>query len=88
MLRDLCDKPLIEKTRYKTSYCGQTWEIDEFAGDNAGLVVAEVELTAEDQQIELPGWIGREVTADPRYYNASLYKNPFKNWPEQPSAKN
>ncbi len=80
MLTDLCEKPLIEKTRYRVNHAGLTWEIDEFHGDNAGLIVAEVELQAADQQIEKPAWVGREVTDDPRYYNASLVKKPFKVW--------
>lgn len=80
MLNDLCEKPLIEKNRYKIDYAGLTWEVDEFFGDNDGLVVAEVELTSEDQKIELPGWVGEEVTSDPRYFNSNLTKNPFKNW--------
>ncbi len=80
MLTDLCEKPLIEKTRYRINHAGLTWEIDEFHGDNAGLIVAEVELQAADQQIIKPAWIGREVTDDPRYYNASLVTKPFKVW--------
>lgn len=80
MLDTLCEKPLIEKTRYRISYAEQIWEVDEFFGDNAGLIVAEIELTNENQKIELPAWAGREVTGDPRYYNASLVKCPFRSW--------
>ncbi len=80
MLTNLCEKPLIEKTRFKISFAGQLWEVDEFSGNNAGLIVAEIELAREDQQIELPSWVGQEVTGDPKYYNASLVKNPFKSW--------
>jgi CYTH domain-containing protein len=80
MLVRLCAKPLIEKTRYRVDHGGLTWEIDEFAGENAGLIIAEVELESHEQQIELPVWVGREVTGDPRYYNACLVKNPFKSW--------
>ncbi|HNX75545.1 MAG TPA: CYTH domain-containing protein [Candidatus Rifleibacterium sp.] len=80
MLDNLCAGPLIEKRRHKIAYAGQTWEVDEFTGDNTGLVVAEIELCSEDQQFELPVWVGAEVTEDPRYYNASLVKNPYKNW--------
>jgi adenylate cyclase len=80
MLEALADKPLIEKTRYKIGFGGLTWEIDEFHGENAGLLVAEVELEAEDQAFDLPPWAGEEVTADSRYANASLVKNPFRNW--------
>jgi adenylate cyclase len=81
MLEHLCERPLIEKTRYTLVYRGLKWEVDEFLGSNAGLVIAEVELEKEDQVIELPGWVGREVTGDPRYYNASLIANPYSNWP-------
>ncbi len=80
MLSNLCEKPLIEKNRYKIPFAGLTWEVDEFFGDNDGLVVAEVELQSEDQKIELPSWVGAEVTSDPRYFNSNLTKNPFKNW--------
>ncbi len=80
MLTDLCEKPLIEKTRYLVKHAGLTWEIDEFHGDNAGLIVAEVELQAADQRITKPAWVGREVTDDPRYYNASLVIRPFNTW--------
>jgi adenylate cyclase len=57
-----------------------TWEIDEFCGDNAGLIVAEIELTAEDEVFELPSWAGEDVTQDPRYYNVNLVKHPFNSW--------
>ncbi len=80
MLDELCLQPLIEKTRYLVVYAGLTWEIDEFAGANAGLVVAEVELDDEAQAIELPPWVGREVTDDPRYLNANLIERPFNTW--------
>lgn len=81
MLDNLCERPLIEKTRYRVEHHGLTWEIDEFDGDNAGLIVAEVELDEEDQAITLPDWVGKEVTGDPRYYNASLIANPYTSWP-------
>jgi len=80
MLDALADKPLIEKIRYKVPFAGLTWEIDEFFGDNAGLIVAEVELTSEDQAFQKPEWIGGEVTADPRYFNSNLIKRPFTRW--------
>ncbi|MEW6708785.1 MAG: CYTH domain-containing protein [Candidatus Riflebacteria bacterium] len=80
MLSNLCEKPLIEKNRYKIPFAGLTWEVDEFFGDNDGLIVAEVELESEDQKIEKPAWVGEEVTTDPRYFNSNLTKNPFKNW--------
>lgn len=80
MLEHLCEKPLIEKKRYTVKYGGMTWEIDEFSGENSGLVIAEVELEQEDQVISLPEWAGPEVTSDPRYYNAALVKNPYSKW--------
>lgn len=80
MLQTLCKKPLIEKNRYVIQIDELTWEVDEFFGENAGLIVAEVELESEDQQITLPTWIGEEVTGDPKYYNANLIKNPYKSW--------
>jgi len=84
MLEGLCERPLIEKTRYRIEHDGLVWEVDEFAGENEGLLMAEVELESEDQEIALPDWIGEEVTGDPRYYNANLIANPFSQWPEQP----
>ena len=81
MLDNLCERPLIEKTRYRVEHQGLTWEVDEFDGDNAGLVIAEVELDEEGQVIMLPGWVGKEVTGDPRYYNASLIADPYTSWP-------
>lgn len=80
MLDTLAERPLIEKTRYKIPYGGLTWEVDEFFGDNAGLVVAEVELGSEGQAFEKPAWIGQEVTGDPRYFNSNLIKRPFTTW--------
>jgi len=80
MLDRLCKRPLIEKTRYRVELAGLVWEVDEFEGVNAGLVIAEVELTGENQAIELPGWVGEEVSADPRYCNASLVDRPYCEW--------
>ena len=80
MLDKLCLRPLIVKRRYEIEYGGLTWEVDEFFGDNAGLVLAEVELEREDQSLDLPPWIGKEVTGDPRYYNANLVKYPYREW--------
>jgi len=80
MLDSLCEKPIIEKTRTKIEYKGLIWEVDEFFGENEGLIVAEVELVSEDQKPAIPEWIGEEVTGDPRYFNSNLIKNPFKNW--------
>jgi adenylate cyclase len=80
MLDDLCEKPLIEKMRYKIAYKGFVWEVDEFCGENQGLIVAEVELESEDQKFEKPEWIGEEVTGDPRYFNANLVHHPYCKW--------
>jgi CYTH domain-containing protein len=80
MLDELCEKPLIEKNRYKIEYRGFIWEVDEFFGENQGLVVAEVELESEDQSYEKPDWIGEEVTGDPKYFNSNLIQNPYLKW--------
>jgi CYTH domain-containing protein len=80
MLDELCEKPLIEKKRYRIKYKGLTWEVDEFFGENQGLIVAEVELESEDQKINKPAWIGQEVTGDARYFNANLIHHPFQKW--------
>ena len=79
-LLDLCEQPLIEKTRYKIPYGGLLWEVDEFHGVNDGLVVAECELESEDQPIDKPEWIGDEVTGDSRYFNSNLVASPFTKW--------
>jgi len=81
ILDTLCERPLIEKTRYRIEHQGMVWEVDEFAGENAGLLIAEVELDSEDQVITLPEWIGEEVTGEPRYFNANLIASPFSQWP-------
>lgn len=80
MLDDLCLKPLIEKHRYTLQYKGMRWEIDEFFGENHGLIVAEVELDSADQAIALPEWVGAEVTGDARYFNSNLIAHPFSQW--------
>lgn len=80
MLDHLCEKPLIEKTRYAIPYQGHIWEVDEFHGENAGLIVAEVELEDESQEFRLPPWVGEEVSDDPRYYNANLVERPYTTW--------
>jgi adenylate cyclase len=80
MLDKLCQKPLIDKTRYLINYENHTWELDVFYGENEGLVVVEVELSSEDETIILPSWVKEEVTSDARYYNSNLMKNPYKNW--------
>ena len=80
MLDRLCSRPLVEKYRYHREYAGQTWEVDEFVGENQGLVVAEIELQAADQAVALPDWVGREVSDDPRYLNVNLAKRPYTTW--------
>lgn len=70
----------VEKNRYKIMYEGNCWEVDEFLGDNEGLVVAEIELESETQIFAKPAWIGEEVSGDSRYTNANLARNPYKNW--------
>jgi adenylate cyclase len=80
MLNTLCEKPLIEKYRYTMQYQGFVWEIDEFLGENEGLIVAEIELPSEDTPFALPTWAGKEVTAEAQYYNANLIQNPYKKW--------
>jgi adenylate cyclase len=80
MLETLCERPLIEKTRYFVVWADHTWEVDVFEGDNAGLVVAEIELESEDQAFALPPWVGREVSDDPRYYNVNLIRHPYREW--------
>ena len=80
MLDNLCERPLIEKRRYCVEHAGFTWEVDEFLGENEGLVVAEIELENESQSFKRPPWVGVEVTEDPRYFNANLVKNPYRNW--------
>lgn len=76
----MCETPLVEKTRHAEEHGGMTWEIDVFHGANAGLVIAEVELTSETQRVEVPVWAIREVSDDPRYYNSNLIKHPFSTW--------
>jgi adenylate cyclase len=76
----LCDGPVLEKNRHVLVHEGTTWEVDEFLGANAGLVVAEVELEHEDQPFAHPAWLGAEVTADPRYFNSNLAVEPYANW--------
>ena len=82
MLENFCLKPLIEKVRYKIEIGDLTWEVDEFMGENEGLIVAEVELKQEDQQIELPYWIERQVS-DRKYFNAYLVSHPYSQWQDK-----
>lgn len=80
LLNSLADGPLIEKTRYHVKHGSHTWEIDVFSGDNHGLVVAEIELSAESEVFQRPSWLAEEVSDDPRYYNVCLVKHPYKDW--------
>lgn len=75
----------VEKIRHYLHHAGMLWEIDEFSGDNTGLVVAEVELEAVGQEIDLPPWLGREITDEARYYNVALARQPFKHWKSEPN---
>jgi len=76
----LCEKPIIEKVRYEIINDKNLWEVDEFEGENKGLIVAEIELESEDESFEIPTWIGNEVTHDPRYFNSSLISHPYHKW--------
>lgn len=80
ILQTLAVGPVIEKHRYLVKHGIHTWEIDEFKGDNAGLVVAEVEMQSEDEKVQIPEWAGKEVTEEVRYYNISLSKKPYNSW--------
>lgn len=76
----LCGEAVVDKTRYLVHHGAHTWEVDEFHGDNAGLLVAEIELAHEDETFARPPWLGPEVSGDARYYNASLAQRPFRSW--------
>ena len=78
----LCLPSLIEKDRYEVSNKDHTWEVDVFHGANEGLIMAEIELSSEDETFDLPEWVGREVSGNANYYNAQLATNPFSNWNE------
>lgn len=80
LLDTLCERPLVEKVRRRIEHAGFTWEVDEFLGENTGLVVAEIELPSEDAVFDRPDWIGQEVTGDRRYYNSSLIRFPYSQW--------
>jgi len=80
MLDNLCRKPLIEKIRHFVDYAGHVWEIDEFQNDNAGLIVAEIELSEVGEEFLIPDWVGAEVTDDVRYYNHNLSLHPYNTW--------
>ena len=80
MLENLCERPLIEKTRHEVICGNHTWEIDVFAGENTGLIVAEIELQDVSEKFNKPAWLGEEVSDDPRYYNVCLIQHPYKDW--------
>ncbi len=80
LLDGLCQQPLVEKVRRRIAVGPHTWEVDEFLGANAGLVVAEIELACEDEAFEKPDWIGREVTGETRYFNSNLIRHPDSQW--------
>lgn len=79
-LMQLREGSIVEKIRYEVPHGDLTWEVDVFSGENLGLIIAEIELKDVDQKIELPSWIGREVTAQPQYYNSYLVQQPFNSW--------
>lgn len=76
----LCDAPAVRKLRHAVMFAGMRWDVDEFLGDNAGLVVAEIELADESQPFARPAWVGEEVTRDPRYFNSNLATHPYATW--------
>lgn len=80
MLNELAETAIVEKTRYLVPAGEHNWEVDVFAGENAGLVLAEIELSAEDEAFERPAWLGVEVSDEPRYFNANLARHPFRHW--------
>ena len=80
ILEELCVKPLIEKTRFIVEHDGRAWEVDVFDGDNAGLVVAELELESVRDEFTLPAWAGEDVSGDVRYYNQRLVEHPYSRW--------
>jgi adenylate cyclase len=80
MLREIALQPFIDKTRYIIRHGGHDWELDVFAGENQGLIVAELELDSEDESFELPDWAGEEVSDQVKYYNVNLIKHPFSQW--------
>jgi adenylate cyclase len=82
-LLDLCLPPLLDKVRHERWHDGHCWEVDEFLGDNAGLVVAEIELADADRGFAKPDWLGREVSDDPRYFNARLAAEPWTGWRDE-----
>lgn len=86
MLANLCIAPPVEKTRYRVPVQGHVWEIDVFAGANAGLVIAEIELATTDEAFVKPDWLGREVSSERRYYNHALALHPYRDWLQTDSS--
>ncbi len=80
MLDEMAAGPVVDKVRHLIDVDGFTWELDVFAGENSGLVMAEVEVPSADTEFPLPEWAGQEVSDDPRYYNVNLAQNPYRNW--------
>lgn len=80
ILAELCSGPIIEKTRYLVEHSAHTWEVDIFRGDNEGLIIAEVEMQSENERVDIPAWVTKEVTCQAKYYNSNILNNPFKNW--------
>ena len=80
LLDNFCKIGIIEKTRHYINHESNVWEVDEFHGDNQGLIVAEIELRSEDQNFKIPRWVGKEVTSDLRYYNMNLISFPYNKW--------
>jgi adenylate cyclase len=80
MLDQLCERPIIEKTRYRVRAGSHVWEVDEFHGENAGLILAEIELADPEEAFERPAWLGSEVSGDARFFNANLIAHPFSTW--------
>lgn len=79
-LLQICEPGVIDKIRHEVEYHGHTFEVDEFFGENQGLILAEIELQSEEEKFDYPEWLGEEVTGDVRYYNAMLMKNPYTRW--------
>jgi CYTH domain-containing protein len=80
MLNEICEKPIIVKKRFKVPMESFVWEVDEFFEGNKGLVIAEIELEHEDHEFPKPSWLGKEVSGNPKYYNANLVRFPFSEW--------
>jgi adenylate cyclase len=86
-LTELRQGSVLQKTRFRTPHAGHTWEVDVYSGDNDGLVIAEIELDSEDATVELPSWVGREVTGEVRYYASRLSARPFRSWDSAESSE-